>query len=96
MQQDINRQSGEFWRGMQEYAEHKLDKELPPLGDSPYSRLELKPELPVSTEWPGSREFNRLRGSVPIEEAEKTAKITQKFPEGMWRDLSKEVIRDNV
>jgi len=91
--EEINRQSEEFWRGVQEYAEHKLDKKLPPLGESPYCRLELKPENCLfQPEWPGSREFNRRRGSVPIEaqEGEKTAKITEKLPEGLWRDFSKE------
>jgi len=90
--EEINRQSEEFWRGVQEYAEHKLDKELPPLGESPYCRLELKPDNCLfQPEWPGSREFNRRRGSVPIEaqEEEKTAKITEKGLEGLqWSDLS--------
>jgi hypothetical protein len=90
--EEINRQSEEFWRGVQEYAEHKLDKKLPPLGESPYCRLELKPENCLfQPEWPGSREFNRRRGSVPIEpqEGEKTAKITEKGLEGLhWSDLS--------
>jgi hypothetical protein len=91
--EEINRQSEEFWRGVQEYAEHKLDKKLPPLGESPYCRLEFKPKNCLfQPEWPGSREFNRRRGSVPIEaqEGEKTAKITEKLPEGLWRDFSKE------
>ena len=92
--EEINRQSEEFWRGVQEYAEHKLDKKLPPLGESPYCRLELKPENCLfQPEWPGSREFNRRRGSVPIkaQEGEKIAKIMEKGLEGLqWRDFSKE------
>jgi len=92
--EEINRQSEEFWRGVQEYAEHKLDKKLPPLGESPYCRLELKPENCLfQPEWPGSREFNRRRGTVPIksQEGEKTAKITEKgLEELQWRNLSDE------
>ena len=65
--EEINRQSEEFWRGVQEYAEHKLDKKLPPLGESPYCRLELTPEnCLLQPVWPGSREFNRMRSSSPI------------------------------
>jgi len=97
--EEINRQSEEFWRGVQEYAEHKLDKKLALLGESPYCRLELKPENCLfQPEWPGSREFNRRRGSVPIEaqEREKTSKTTEKGSEGLqWRTfpLSLELLK---
>jgi len=54
----------------------------------------MKPEdCLFQPEWPESRELIRTLGKstrAPPPEGEKTAKITEKLPEVLWRDFSKE------
>jgi hypothetical protein len=64
--------------------------------------LELSPEdCLFQPDWPESRELIRTLGKstkARLAEEEKTAKITEKLPEGLWRDFSKEgeVIPDDL
>jgi hypothetical protein len=88
--EEFDRQSDSFVRELQEYAEHKLEKELPSLTDHPYCRCEIKPEdCLFQPEWPGSREFIRQRGLLPmkVQEGEKVGKETEK-PGLRWAHLS--------